>query len=104
MTSPLASIVLLTYNQEHFVEEAFLSLLNQDIDNVEIVVSDDCASDATLWGAAAAWSLSSVALLMITTEVSHSPYIEVFLFLVLWTAGIGLNAVIGQSTQNRIRP
>lgn len=55
MTSPIgspkvattASIILLTYNQEQFVEEAFLSLLNQDIDNLEIVVSDDCSSDAT---------------------------------------------------------
>lgn len=47
MTLPVASIILLTYNQEQFVEEAFLSLLNQDLDNIEIVVSDDCSSDAT---------------------------------------------------------
>ena len=45
--TPPASAILLTYNQENFVEEAFLSLLNQDIDNVEIIVSDDCSSDAT---------------------------------------------------------
>lgn len=46
---PTASVVLLTYNQEHFVEEALLSLLNQDMDDLEIVVSDDCSVDAT-WG------------------------------------------------------
>lgn len=44
---PTASIILLTYNQEQFVEEALLSLLNQDMDDLEIVVSDDCSSDAT---------------------------------------------------------
>lgn len=55
MTSPIAfpadslraSIILLTYNQEQFVEEAFLSLLNQDMEDLEIVVSDDCSSDGT---------------------------------------------------------
>ncbi|MBU3589064.1 glycosyltransferase [Polynucleobacter sp. 80A-SIGWE] len=47
MTFPKASVILLTYNQEQFVEEAFLSLLNQDMDDLEIVVSDDCSSDAT---------------------------------------------------------
>ncbi|QWE18960.1 glycosyltransferase family 2 protein [Polynucleobacter corsicus] len=49
MTSPKASVILLTYNQEQFVEEALLSLLNQDMDDLEIVVSDDCSSDST-WG------------------------------------------------------
>lgn len=47
MTAPIASVILLTYNQEQFVEEAFLSLLNQDMDDLEIIVSDDCSSDAT---------------------------------------------------------
>lgn len=47
MTTLKASVILLTYNQEQFVEEAFLSLLNQDMDDLEIVVSDDCSSDAT---------------------------------------------------------
>lgn len=49
MTSPKASVILLTYNQEQFVEEALLSLLNQDMDDLEIVVSDDSSGDAT-WG------------------------------------------------------
>jgi glycosyltransferase involved in cell wall biosynthesis len=44
---PLASIVLLTFNQEHFVEDALRSLLNQDYENLEIVISDDCSRDGT---------------------------------------------------------
>lgn len=44
---PLASIVLLTFNQEHFVEDALRSLLNQDYENLEIVISDDCSTDST---------------------------------------------------------
>lgn len=47
MTLPAASVVLLTYNQEQFVEEALRSLLNQDRDDIEIIVSDDCSRDAT---------------------------------------------------------
>lgn len=44
---PLASIVLLTFNQKHFVEDALRSLLNQDYKNLEIVISDDCSTDST---------------------------------------------------------
>jgi glycosyltransferase involved in cell wall biosynthesis len=47
MGSIAASIVLLTYNQEQFVEEAFLSLLKQNMDDLEIIVSDDNSSDGT---------------------------------------------------------
>jgi glycosyltransferase involved in cell wall biosynthesis len=43
----LASVVLLTYNQEAFVKEALQSLLDQDYDNLEIVVSDDGSKDGT---------------------------------------------------------
>jgi glycosyltransferase involved in cell wall biosynthesis len=43
----LASVVLLTYNQEAFVKEALQSLLDQDYENLEIVVSDDCSKDGT---------------------------------------------------------
>jgi glycosyltransferase involved in cell wall biosynthesis len=42
-----ASVVLLTYNQEAFVEEALQSLLDQDYDDLEIVVSDDGSKDET---------------------------------------------------------
>jgi GT2 family glycosyltransferase len=48
MTAPLASIVLLTYKQEAFVEEALRSLLCQDWPNFEIIISDDASPDGTL--------------------------------------------------------
>ena len=42
-----ASVVLLTNNQEAFVKEALQSLLDQDYDDLEIVVSDDASKDGT---------------------------------------------------------
>lgn len=42
-----ASVVLLTYNQEAFVKDALQSLLDQDYDKLEIVVSDDGSKDGT---------------------------------------------------------
>ncbi|HQR86872.1 MAG: hypothetical protein B7Y59_11605 [Burkholderiales bacterium 35-55-47] len=42
-----ASVVLLTFNQELFVKDALQSLLDQDYDDLEIVVSDDCSHDKT---------------------------------------------------------
>lgn len=42
-----ASIVLLTYNQEAFVAQALSSLLAQDYEDLEIIVSDDASHDAT---------------------------------------------------------
>jgi glycosyltransferase involved in cell wall biosynthesis len=42
-----ASVILLTYNQEAFVQEALQSLLDQDYENLEIVVSDDASKDGT---------------------------------------------------------
>jgi glycosyltransferase involved in cell wall biosynthesis len=42
-----ASVVLLTYNQEAFVHEALQSLLDQDYDDLEIVLSDDASKDDT---------------------------------------------------------
>jgi glycosyltransferase involved in cell wall biosynthesis len=47
MASQVASVVFLTYNKSAFVQEAFESILNQDTDDIEIVVSDDCSSDGT---------------------------------------------------------
>ena len=59
MAGTVASVVLLTYNQAEFVQEAFNSLLNQDTDDIEIVVSDDCSSDST-WDAILAVAQSYV--------------------------------------------
>jgi hypothetical protein len=44
---PSASVVLLTFNQERLVQDALQSVLNQDRDDIEIVVSDDCSTDGT---------------------------------------------------------
>nr|WP_255534993.1 O-antigen ligase family protein [Polynucleobacter sp. Nonnen-W13] len=43
------------------------------------------------WGNAALWIISSIALLMTTTEVSQSIYIDTLVFMILWVAGLGLN-------------
>lgn len=47
MSSPLVSILVITYNQESFVGEALRSALEQDYDNLEVVVADDGSTDAT---------------------------------------------------------
>lgn len=47
MLAVRASVLLLTYNQEAFVQEALQSLLAQDYDDLEIVVSDDGSKDDT---------------------------------------------------------
>lgn len=41
------SFLLITYNQERFVEEAFQSCINQNCGDYEIVISDDNSTDAT---------------------------------------------------------
>jgi glycosyltransferase involved in cell wall biosynthesis len=47
MNNPLASIILVTYNQENLVEESIDSLLNQTYSPLEIIISDDLSSDRT---------------------------------------------------------
>jgi hypothetical protein len=47
MAALRASIILLTFNQEAFVKDALQSLLDQDYDDLEIVVSDDASNDGT---------------------------------------------------------
>lgn len=44
---PLVSVALMTYNQEVYVKESLLSVLNQTYDNLEIIISDDCSKDRT---------------------------------------------------------
>ena len=45
---PPVSLLILTYQQERYVEAAVKSALAQDYGNLQIVVSDDCSSDQTL--------------------------------------------------------
>lgn len=42
-----ASFFVLTYNQEAFVRESFESVLAQDYDDLQIIISDDHSSDRT---------------------------------------------------------
>ena len=45
-----------------------------------------------LWSGISLWMLLSIALLMTTTEVSQQIYLDALVFLILWTAGLGLDA------------
>lgn len=47
MDRPLASLVLITYNQERYVRETVRSAFSQTYDPLEIVISDDCSTDKT---------------------------------------------------------
>jgi glycosyltransferase involved in cell wall biosynthesis len=42
-----ASMVLLSYNQENYIHDAINSCLNQKGSPMQIIISDDCSSDAT---------------------------------------------------------
>lgn len=44
---PLTTLILLAYNQERFIENAVKSVLDQDYENIEIIISDDCSTDST---------------------------------------------------------
>lgn len=46
-TRPLASFVLVSYNQEAFIAEAIAGAFAQTYTPLQIILSDDCSSDAT---------------------------------------------------------
>lgn len=48
MSNNLLTIIVLTYNQNEFIEEALTSILNQNRSDFELVISDDCSSDGTV--------------------------------------------------------
>jgi len=48
MTKPEVSLIILTYNQERFVEHALRSALRQDGPSLEILIADDGSQDSTL--------------------------------------------------------
>lgn len=47
MSEPLVSVVMGTYNHEHFVHESIQSVLAQDFPDFEFLISDDGSSDGT---------------------------------------------------------
>ena len=47
MASPKISILIPTYNYGRYLEEAIESVLSQDFEDYELIVSDDCSSDNT---------------------------------------------------------
>ena len=44
---PLITLILVSYNQEHVVEEAMKSVFAQNYSPLEIILSDDCSTDGT---------------------------------------------------------
>jgi glycosyltransferase involved in cell wall biosynthesis len=47
METPLVSIITPTYNSEKFIRATILSLLSQTYTNWEMIIVDDCSTDAT---------------------------------------------------------
>lgn len=45
--NPRVSLIVLSYNQERFIENAVAAALAQDYANLELIFSDDCSSDGT---------------------------------------------------------
>lgn len=45
--APTLSACLLTYNHEHLIEDTVRSVLAQDFDDFELILSDDCSRDGT---------------------------------------------------------
>lgn len=45
---PLVSVIIISYNQEDYIEAAVLSCMRQTYGNIEIIVSDDASTDATV--------------------------------------------------------
>lgn len=45
---PLISIVIPTYNAEHYIEQALQSVLDQTLQDFEILIVDDCSTDRTV--------------------------------------------------------
>jgi glycosyltransferase involved in cell wall biosynthesis len=44
---PLVTIAVLAYNQENYVPDAIIGALSQTYEPLEIILSDDCSTDAT---------------------------------------------------------
>lgn len=47
LNKPLVSVILLSYNQENYINSALESIFNQSYENIEYIISDDCSIDNT---------------------------------------------------------
>ena len=47
MYHPKVSVMIPTYNQEKYISNTIISIINQDYENIEIIVSDDASTDNT---------------------------------------------------------
>lgn len=48
MLNPLVSIMIISFNQKEFIQEALISALEQDYGNLEVIVADDGSTDGTV--------------------------------------------------------
>ncbi|MDD5272938.1 MAG: glycosyltransferase family 2 protein [Methylovulum sp.] len=48
LPTPLVSVVIATYNGEHFLHEQIDSIIQQTYKNIEIIAVDDCSTDNTI--------------------------------------------------------
>ena len=46
-STPKVNVIIPTYNMKDYLQETINSVLRQDYENIEIIVSDDCSSDGT---------------------------------------------------------
>jgi glycosyltransferase involved in cell wall biosynthesis len=67
--NPLVSIICLSYNHEKFVVETLNSVVNQNYLPIELIIVDDCSSDATK-SIIEDWLLSHPDVLFIANEVN----------------------------------
>jgi glycosyltransferase involved in cell wall biosynthesis len=47
MNKPLISFLLLSYNQEEYINDAVDGAFSQTYSTLEIIISDDCSNDNT---------------------------------------------------------
>jgi len=48
MNTPLISVAMATYNGEQYIRKQLDSIYTQTYSNIEVIVTDDCSSDATV--------------------------------------------------------
>ena len=46
-TNPKVSVIILSFNQSEYIDEAIKSVLNQTYQNLEIIISDNGSTDST---------------------------------------------------------